>query len=130
MATIPSFVSDLNKFAKQIGGEGMAVAVGVEAKKIATATASGDLGGDPKFSGWKPPLLTRFKVVPPTAIVHMPTPKSAGPWTVAEKGRNSPKNGRTHGFGTATKATSKIEAAVPKIVEAELVKVIKQTLGS
>ena len=45
-------------------------------------------------------------------------------------GRNSPKNGRTRGYGTATKATAKIEAAVPKIVEKELARIVSKTLGS
>ena len=129
MATYQSFIGDLHKFEKGLQSDSMAVAVGVQAKKIAAATASGDLGGDPKFSGWKPKLDTRFDVIGPTSIVHKPKAKSAGPWTVAQSGRNGPKNGKTKGKGTATKATSKIEAAVPKIVEAELVKLVNKTLG-
>lgn len=130
MATYQSFIGDLKKFEKALGGEGMAVAVGVEAKKIAAGQVVADIG-HVKFPNWAPVLATGFKVVGSTSIIHKPKNKSsAGPWTVAEKGRNSPKNGKTKGYGTATKATSKIEAAVPKVVQAELKKIVTKTLGS
>jgi hypothetical protein len=128
MATYQSFIGDLNKFAKELGGNGMAVAVGVEAKKIAAAQVVSDIG-HPRFPNWAAPFTTGFSVVSATAIVHKPNKKSAGAWTVAEKGRNSPKNGKTRGFGTATKATAKIEAMVPKMVDAELTKIVSKTLG-
>ncbi len=129
MATYQSFIGDLNAFAKELGGDKMAVAVGVEAKKLAEAVASSDLGGDPKFSNWKPVLATRFDVVGPQKISFKPTKRSAGPWTVAEKGRNGKRNGKTRGKGTATKAVADIEAAVPKIVSKELAKIVKSSFG-
>lgn len=111
--------------------------VGVDAKKIAAAEASSDLGGDPKFSGWAPTLATRFDHVGDGKILFTPTPRSAGPWTVAEFGRNQaagprmvgPRltktgkvskarqkryNGRTQGKGTATRATDRIDSMVGK----------------
>lgn len=66
--------------------------IGIEsataAQKIAQREASRDLGGDPKFSGWDPPLDTRVKKLATGALIQ-PTRKSAGPWTVANSGRNS-----------------------------------------
>jgi hypothetical protein len=120
--------------------------IGVDAKKIAAAEASRDLGGDPAFSGWKPrgdpnaapyPLNTRFDHVGDGKILFTPTPRSAGPWTVAEFGRNQaagprmvgPRltktgkvskarqkryNGRTQGKGTATRTTDRIDSMVGK----------------
>lgn len=60
----------------------------VEAQKIARGAAAADLGGDPKFSGWRPRLAT---IVKPRGDNHLLTPTriSAGPWTVAEFGRNA-----------------------------------------
>ena len=64
------------------------------AQGIATRAASNDLGGDPKFSGWAPILDTQVKNIRDGAILT-PTRSSAGPWTVAEFGRNQ---GGTTGF--------------------------------
>lgn len=69
--------------------------LGVAAKKIAADEAASDLGGDTKFSGWKPPLETRFDHVGEGKILFKPTARSAGPWTVAEYGRN---RGNASGF--------------------------------
>jgi hypothetical protein len=110
--------------------------IGVEAKKLATKAASADLGGDPKFSGRAPTLDTKFDHVGAGRISFHPTGKSAGPWTVAEFGRNQtagPKplvkltkggkvskakgkrwNGRTKGKGTATDALKAIDPMVMK----------------
>lgn len=71
-----------------------ALAMGKRAQAIAEQAASGDLGGDPKFSGWKPPLDTQLKSIE-GGVVLMPTRSSAGPWTVAERGRNQ---GNASGF--------------------------------
>lgn len=65
-----------------------------KAQAIAERAASGDLGGDPKFSGWKPSLDTRIKTIE-TGAVLMPTKSGAGPWTVAEFGRH---HGNAGGF--------------------------------
>lgn len=61
--------------------------IGGEAEKLATKAASADLGGDPKFSGWKPRLEVEIKHTGPGQIVIHPSRFSAGPWTVAEQGR-------------------------------------------
>ena len=58
-----------------------------KAQSIAERAASNDLGGDAKFSGWAPTLDTQVKQTKDGAIL-MPTRTSAGPWTVAEFGRN------------------------------------------
>lgn len=73
-----------------------------EAQKIATREASSDLGGDPKFSGWAPKLDTKVKGLPAGALIS-PTRSSAGPWTVAEKGRNVGETGRFLGPGINTR---------------------------
>lgn len=69
--------------------------MGERAQKIAEAAASADLGGDPKFSGWKPVLETQLKDGRDGSTILMPTRSSAGPWTVAERGRN---HGNAGGF--------------------------------
>ena len=61
----------------------------LRAQQIATQEASRDLGGDPKFSGWKPELVTQTKAIRGGATIMMPTRSSAGPWTVAEYGRGN-----------------------------------------
>lgn len=64
-------------------------------QSIATRVASADLGGDPKFSGWAPTLDTKLKDLRNGATLLTPTRVSAGPWTVAEVGRNQ---GNASGF--------------------------------
>ncbi len=68
------------------------------AQEIATAQASADLGGDPKFSGWKPPLDTHIKPTD-TGAVLLPTRSGAGPWTVANQGRHTGNAGGFSGPG-------------------------------
>jgi hypothetical protein len=65
-----------------------------EADRIAARVASGDLGGDPKFSGWSPRLDTKT-IITRDAVIVSPTKLSAGPWSVAEDGRNQ---GNAPGF--------------------------------
>lgn len=64
--------------------------IGTRAKQLARQAASADLGGDPKFSGWAPTLDTQYRSLrkPDQGVVVSPTKRSAGPWTVAEQGRN------------------------------------------
>lgn len=69
--------------------------LGDDAQDIARREASSDLGGDPKFSGWKPPLDTQVKHLGEGRIQLRPTGSSAGPWTVAQSGRNQ---GNASGF--------------------------------
>ena len=122
--------------------------IGVEAKGIATREASSDLGGDPKFSGWKPLLDTRFDHVGEGKILFKPTPRSAGPWTVAEFGRNKaagprmvgPRltktgkvskarqkryNGQTVGKGTATDVTAKVDDHVDQAARRFVAKAVQ-----
>jgi hypothetical protein len=60
-----------------------------QAQKIAERAASGDLGGDPKFSRWKPELDTQIKPTRGNGHLLAPTKTGAGPWTVAQFGRHA-----------------------------------------
>jgi hypothetical protein len=127
----------------------IATKMGVEAKKQATKAASADLGGDPKFSGWSPKLDTRFDYIGDGKISFKPTKRAAGPWTVAEFGRNQaagprmtgPRltktgkvskaktkryNGQTQPKHTASDALDLIERRMPGVVGPEVTKAIKQ----
>lgn len=79
------------------------VKVGKTAQKAAESAASADLGGDPKFSGWKPTLDTKVDHVGEGRILIRPTRSSAGPWTVAERGRNQGNAGGFAGPGVNRK---------------------------
>lgn len=96
--TFGTFADRLARLEGQLSGAPLKRAmdgIGMAAKKVATEEASGDLGGDPAFSGWQTkaktpiPLDTRYKHVDEGKILFTPTPRAAGPWTVAEFGRNS-----------------------------------------
>lgn len=63
-------------------------AMGRRARQLAEQAASADLGGDPKFSGWAPTLETKTRRLPDGDNLLAPTRFSAGPWTVAQFGRN------------------------------------------
>lgn len=96
-----SFKDDAKNFGALVGdlkGSGLERTnreVGERAKRLATQAASADLGGDSKFSGWAPRLDTRYRSLrkPGQGVVISPTRSSAGPWTVAEKGRNRDMGG-------------------------------------
>jgi hypothetical protein len=92
--------------------------VGAEAQRLAEREASSDLGGDPKFSGWAPTLDTKFRVVEGGRVgVIYPTRSSAGPWTVAEQGRNNSTSMMvTPNFG-ASRGTSRISAKTGKAIK-------------
>lgn len=71
-----------------------------KAQKIADRAAARDLGGDMAFSGWprgNPIGLdeTQIKKTRGDGHILTPTRSSAGPWTVADKGRNQ---GNASGF--------------------------------
>jgi hypothetical protein len=91
-----SFKGDAQNFAalaNDLKGSGLERTnrqVGERAKKLAAQAASADLGGDPKFSGWAPTLDTQYRSLrkPAQGVVISPTKTSAGPWTVAQDGRN------------------------------------------
>lgn len=93
--TFASFNAKLVRLQKELGDDALLHDIGKMAKKEATKAASADLGGDPKFSGWKPVLETRYDIVGPGKLLFKPSKRSAGPWTVAERGRNQ---GNASGF--------------------------------
>ena len=155
MADSPeSFIARrLNPFLDELEGrklKELADKMGVRAKALAKEAASADLGGDNVFSGWpKAPLETRYDHLSPGAIGFKPTRRAAGPWTVAEFGRNQaagprmvgPRltktgrvskakakrwNGKTEPKNTATKALEAIEREMPKVVDAEVSKAIRK----
>lgn len=64
-------------------------------KKAAKNVLPRDLGGDHKFSGWDAPFTVESKWTPSSAAVIHPTRNSAGPWRVADEGRN---RGNVAGF--------------------------------
>ena len=96
--TLGAFAADLESLAKSLGGAGaaqVAKVMGVEAQKLAERAAKNDLGGDAKFSGWAPVLDTKLRPLEAGVILLTPTRQSAGPWTVAQLGRNQ---GNASGF--------------------------------
>jgi hypothetical protein len=86
--TFASFGARVGRFQESLKDDAISHALGKMAKTEATKAASADLGGDPKFSGWAPTLDTRYEIIGPGRISFHPTKRSAGPWTVAESGRN------------------------------------------
>jgi hypothetical protein len=141
----------LNPFINELEGrklKELADKMGVKAKALAKDAASNDLGGDPKFSGWAPTLDTRYDHLSPGTIGFKPTRRAAGPWTVAEFGRNQaagPRlsvrltrtgrvsrarakrwNGRTEGKGTASDALAMIDREIPQLVDAEVTKAVRK----
>jgi hypothetical protein len=114
--TFKGDVSAFGALAKDLGGAGLERTnkeIGEAAKRIARQAASNDLGGDPKFSGWAPTLDVKYRSLKgkEQGVVISPTKTSAGPWTVAEKGRNRGETGAVLGPGanrkTGTTARSK-----------------------
>lgn len=96
------FGAELNKMAATMEKEArqrITRPMGEKAQKIAEAAASADLGGDPKFSGWKPRLDTQLKDGQNGSTILMPTKSGAGPWTVAQVGRNQGSAGGFSGPG-------------------------------
>jgi hypothetical protein len=96
-SSFDAYAKDLGALAKDLEQERLqriAKRMADEGAKIAERVASGDLGGDPKFSGWAPRLDTRVKLDRSGAVL-MPTRTGAGPWTVAQRGRNQ---GNASGF--------------------------------
>jgi hypothetical protein len=101
MATFSSFAEfgkALESMQKDIEANTVKIArdMGERAQRIAAAEAAADIGGS--FSGWKRSnpieLDTKLKTIK-NGVVLSPTRVSAGPWTVAERGRNS---GNATGF--------------------------------
>jgi hypothetical protein len=93
--TFGTIAVKIDRFNKELTDDAVSHALGKMAKGEATAAASADLGGDPKFSGWAPSLDTRYDIIGPGRISFHPSKRSAGPWTVAQQGRNQ---GSASGF--------------------------------
>lgn len=129
--TFKSFAKRLDAMATGLKDphlKGVMTGVGVAAKADAFKAAAADLGGDDVFSGWaKAPLGTRFQHSGQGRISFGPTKRGAGPWTVADRGRNGVRNGRTLGKGTATKALAIINAETPKRLEKEIDRVVRKS---
>jgi hypothetical protein len=87
--TFASFGHKVLKFEESMTDDNVSHALGKMAKAQAVVAASADLGGDAKFSGWAPKLDTRYDIVGPGRISFHPSKRSAGPWTVAQDGRNN-----------------------------------------
>ena len=155
MATFNSFgdfASELEALGKDITTREkytITDAMGRRAQQLATQAASADLGGDPKFSGWAPELTTRNKRLSDGSNLLAPTRSSAGPWTVAQYGRNQafgprmvgPRltktgrvskarqkrfNGQTQPKNTADDARALMEREMADIAERGLRKVIRK----
>jgi hypothetical protein len=147
--TFASFAGKVDRLQQDLADDKLSHALGKMAKAEATKAASADLGGDPKFSGWAPTLDTRYDIVGPGRISFHPSRRSAGPWTVAEHGRGTSvgpslasssltptgrtarrkkkrNNGRTVGKNTATEALALIDRAMPRVVDAELARVVRR----
>lgn len=117
------------------------LAMANEAREIGYAAVREDLG-DLYFSGWVPWLELRVKPTRTGGHVMTPTRHSAGPWTVAEFGRNQMSgptiressvsrsgrkkkalgryrrwNGQTSGWRTASRALGVMEDKLPKVAD-------------
>lgn len=153
--TFASLNLKLARLQKELGDDATMHEIGKMAKAEARKAASADLGGDPKFSGWAPELTTRYDIVGKGKLSFKPGSKrAAGPWTVAEVGRNAGAgpglgqsstamrftptgrvsrqrvrrwNGRTQGKNTASDAIAQIEKRVPKIVDQRVGRAIRRT---
>lgn len=101
--SLGAYSSQLTKLASALSekeANRIAKVMGEKAQAIAHAAAVGDLGGDimhtGKGRGWQIPLVTQLRTTREAGIVLLtPTRHSAGPWTVAEQGRNQ---GNASGF--------------------------------
>jgi hypothetical protein len=87
--TFTSLGQKIYKFEQSMTDDAVSHALGKMAKAQSVVAASADLGGDAKFSGWAPKLDTRYDVIGPGRISFHPSKRSAGPWTVAQEGRNN-----------------------------------------
>lgn len=156
-ANIKAFEAALTRYEKDLERRrrdmGRAVAEGVRPEAYRAAAA--DLGGDPKFSGWRPWLELQVRSKEYGAAL-LPTRQSAGPWTVAQFGRNTmagPRtridrrtgntrqlkrggvsvirsrkrwNGVTAGKGTADDARARVERAAGPIAEKQFIGVTRR----
>lgn len=146
-----SFGRRVERFTAELSDDAQLHEIGRMAKVEAEKAASADLGGDPKFSGWSARLDNRYDIVGPGKLSFHPTRRSAGPWTVAQYGRNQSSgpslrlssigvtgrrkragamrrwNGQTSGKGTADDALAMIEPKVVKVVDQRIGRAISKT---
>lgn len=97
-----AFARDLERMQDDLArkeAKRITLAAAKEARLIAYREAAKDLGGDPKFSGWRPWLRLDVKPTRGFGALIKPTRQSAGPWTVAEFGRNQGNAGGGAFFG-------------------------------
>jgi hypothetical protein len=105
MPTFKSFAefgAELGRMAKDLTVDeksNITKAMGRDARKLADAESSRDLGGDHAFSGWRrgrpTPAATQLIDGRAGATIFAPTKRSAGIWTTANQGRNQ---GNASGF--------------------------------
>jgi hypothetical protein len=120
--SMSAFVDDLTKTLSPAEIRKITRAQAEAAQSIANRHASRDLGSDRAFSGWtranRVQLDTQIRRVRGDAHLLTPTRSSAGPWTVAEQGRNQ---GNASGFAgpginTRTGITSRTKSgAIRKV---------------
>ena len=149
--TLASMSRRVERLQSELTDDALGHALGLMAKAEAEKAAKADLGGDAKFSGWKPTLDTRYDIVARGKVLLKPTRRSAGPWTVATIGRNAGSagigpvqgptltktgrvsrarrkrwNGQTQGKGTADDARAAIERKAPGVVDVQVGKAISK----
>jgi hypothetical protein len=101
-SSLSDFGDELARFQRELERERKRIILrdaAEKAQQLAERAASGDLGGDPKFSGWLPTLDTQIRQKPNGEAWVIPTRAGAGPWTVAQRGRNAGETGRFLGPG-------------------------------
>lgn len=125
--TFKSLIKRAEKVQKTLGSDGRTKIAVEAAKKVIEAqsavVASSPLGGDRAFSHWtrksKITLETFPKVIGPGEVKIGPKGKSAGPWTVAERGRQSYGKGDVRKVGTYTsKKTGQTKVRTRKVSRA------------
>lgn len=93
--TLASYAAEVDKLNRDLEKKAVAeitLKQAQTAKGIALSEARSDLGGDSRFSGWRGRDLADMKIKKlrgrSEGHILVPTRKSAGPWKVAEQGRN------------------------------------------
>jgi hypothetical protein len=154
--SVAAFSRDFDKMIGELAGpekRKITREMGEQGQKIAAKQAAADLGGDKAFSGWtraRPiPLETQLRNAADFNVLITPTKTSAGPWTVADIGRNAalgprmvgprltrtgrvsrarPKryNGRTRGKRTATDAVKEMGQQLPKVADKAVLRVVRK----
>jgi hypothetical protein len=122
--TLSSYGRKVELFQKELSADAQSHAIGKMAKEAAQEAAAGDLGSDGRFSGWRRgapfELATKYDIIGPGRVSFHPTPKSAGPWTVAQSGRNQGNAGGFSGPGVnrSTGETSRTKSGGVRKVRA------------